>query len=142
MVQRQGYNGTMLGRTFSLALNNFTFDRNLYWIDQPGGIPSGALLWNSTVNSARPPTGETFDAWQRSSRDKGSVLKDPLLNASTYVPSPDSPVFALGFQPIDASAIGPRPEFAPTFSEAYLVAGKFRVAQALVDISRQGLVTL
>ena len=59
----------------------------------------------------------SWEEWRAEGQDSGSLLADPMLEWSAaprlggaLVPTPakDSPVWALGFQPIDVDNIGPR----------------------------------
>ncbi len=70
------------------------FNRNVYW-DLSGKEPSFA--------------GVSFAEWQRSGRDRDSVVADPLFRDAKrfdFRLKPDSPALALGFQPIDTSQVG------------------------------------
>ncbi len=53
----------------------------------------------------------TFEEWKKRGKDVNSKYADPLfVDAENYDfrLKPDSPVFELGFQPIDMSSVGPR----------------------------------
>ena len=53
----------------------------------------------------------TFAAWQEAGLDVGSRVGDPgfvNIEQRNMQLKPDSPVFALGFEPIDMSQVGPR----------------------------------
>ncbi len=57
--------------------------------------------------------GVPFEEWQRLGHDRQSIVADPLCadpEAFDFTLAPESPAIArLGFQPIDLSAVGPRP---------------------------------
>lgn len=75
-------------------------DRNLFW--GVGGRP-----WRFTL------IDDTLESWQRTGHDAHSIVADPLFRdvaARDFTLAPDSPAFALGFQPINLSGIGPRPK--------------------------------
>ena len=99
---------------------SFTFERNIvYWTD-------GALLgktWDDDQfamdsncywdASGAPVTfaGLSLQQWRERGHDVHSLVADPLFIAperGDFQLKPDSPALPLGFQPIDASAAGPR----------------------------------
>jgi hypothetical protein len=83
-------------------------DLNLFWSVsgkqravsfQVGNTPGARIL--------------TLAEWQALGNDLHSILADPKFEAADFVPfvwklAEDSPVFALGFHPIDLSDVGPR----------------------------------
>ena len=75
-------------------------DYNLYWCP---GLQQPALVV--------PKIGSWGD-WLAAGQDAHSIFADPKFVAperDDYTLLPDSPAFALGFQPIDTSTVGPRP---------------------------------
>jgi parallel beta-helix repeat protein len=55
--------------------------------------------------------GKTFDEWRSDAQDMHSVYADPLFTDpgnGDFTLSPESPAFALGFENIDMSTVGPR----------------------------------
>jgi hypothetical protein len=57
--------------------------------------------------------GLTWEQWHETGKDRHSVYADPLfVNADHYDfrLRSESPALALGFEPIDTSAVGPRPQ--------------------------------
>lgn len=82
-------------------------DRNLFW--KPGGAilvrKAGKII---SLDDWRATLGGKFDA--------GSVVADPLfhdLAGRDFRLRPDSPALELGFQPIDLSTVGLKPDFPP-----------------------------
>jgi hypothetical protein len=79
--------------------NQFTLERNCYW-----------------HTSGQPPLfpgNRTLDQWQAAGHDRQSIVSDPLFvdpARDDFRLREDSPALKLGFQPIDASQAGPRPE--------------------------------
>jgi len=77
------------------------WDRNVYWL-KGSDIPSlGAYL---------TPEG-TWEQWLAAGFDAHSALADPLFvdpEHDDYRLQPDSPAFALGFEPIPVDRIGPK----------------------------------
>ena len=60
--------------------------------------------------------GNTWDEWRKRGKDAHSRYADPLLVApeqGDFTLKPGSPAFALGFQPIDLSQVGPRIKTGP-----------------------------
>lgn len=85
-------NGQLLGSNWQN--DNFTMDHNIYW-----------------DTSGRPITFKerTFTEWQAAGHDRHSVIANPLFRnaeAADFTLAPDSPALALGFRPIDLSAVG------------------------------------
>ncbi len=76
--------------------NQFRLDGNVYW--QAAGEP---------IDFA----GKSLEEWRAAGQDEHSVIADPLfvdVENHDFRLKPDSPALALGFQPIDLSAVGPR----------------------------------
>jgi hypothetical protein len=93
------------------------FERNIvYW--KEGKLLSGNwegdqfrweknLFWNPGGTKGLP------EKWKEQGQDKDSVIADPLFvdpDKGDFRLKPDSPALRLGFQPIDVSKVGPRPE--------------------------------
>lgn len=79
------------------------FGNNLYFLS--GGGEMKVL--------SRKPAAATFTAWQGAGYDEGSLVADPLFVDAAkddYTLRPGSPAFGLGFEAIDTSRVGPRPE--------------------------------
>ncbi len=116
------------------AHRSFTFSKNiLITDDQPvytGGYgadlrkhPFGSdlnLFWSSAgkpITFLATGTGEdsiplTWEEWQKLGYDRHSIIADPGfvdVAARNFTLKADSPVFALGFTPINMSDVGPRP---------------------------------
>ncbi len=88
-----------------VAFRNFSFGHNS--IDRN-------LLWNASGRPLRTglkkPDLDEFAAWQAAGMDAHSVIADPRFVAperDDFRLRPDSPAFALGFQPIPVEKIGP-----------------------------------
>jgi parallel beta-helix repeat protein len=82
-------------------------DYNL--LDVPGGAPPTIASLGFGKDDAKI---ETFEQWRRSGRDTHSVISDALFvdrENGDWRLRPESPAFALGFEPIDVSKIGRRP---------------------------------
>jgi len=84
--------GNLLGSTWKNG--NFVLDYNCYW-DASGREITFA--------------GNSFDEWREMGFDENSIIADPgfadIINRDFTLPD-DSPVFALGFEPIDLSGVG------------------------------------
>ncbi|MBI3683443.1 MAG: right-handed parallel beta-helix repeat-containing protein [Acidobacteria bacterium] len=88
--------GRLLGSNWTG--DQFRMDRNIYY-DLRGG----------PIRLA----GKTWQEWQASGQDEHSLIADPLFvnsGAFDFRLREDSPALKLGFQPIDLSRVGPRPE--------------------------------
>jgi Right handed beta helix region/Viral BACON domain len=85
--------GSLFGGGFSDAL--MAFDHNLYWRERGDTVSFiGAVAW---------------DPWRAGGQDLHSVIADPLFaSAADLSLRPESPAFALGWQSIDLSDVGPR----------------------------------
>ena len=110
--------------------NEFDFTKNVVYMAAPEDnlFVSYAIYGNATYadnlyysensdhelnfpNVAQNATNLTFAEWQATGQDKGSVQGDPRFvdfAARNFALRPDSPLHAMGFVPIDASAAGPR----------------------------------
>ncbi|MCX6623528.1 MAG: right-handed parallel beta-helix repeat-containing protein, partial [Acidobacteria bacterium] len=86
--------GRLLGGTWTG--DGIRMDGNLYW-DARGGIPRfGTWSW---------------EEWRKRGLDGHSKLADPLFRnagSADFRLRPESPALAMGFRPIDLSAVGPR----------------------------------
>ncbi|MFN0165467.1 MAG: right-handed parallel beta-helix repeat-containing protein [Bryobacteraceae bacterium] len=88
--------GRLLGSNWTG--DKFHMNRNVYY-DLRGGEMRFA--------------GKSFEAWQAAGQDRASLIADPLFvnpAAGDFRLRKDSPAFKTGFQPIDVSRVGPRPE--------------------------------
>ena len=88
------------GYAHRFAQRNFLADLNLFW--DVSGAPIGA-----TAPDKRP-----LEELQTLGFDRHSLVADPRfadLDARDFTLLPDSPAFALGFEPIDLSDVGVRP---------------------------------
>ena len=85
----------------------FHTDANLLWF--PGGIvpESGHLEDRTDV-----PRRISWQEWQECGHDRRTVVADPGMRESavTCTFPPDSPVWKLGFRPVDWTGCGPRAE--------------------------------
>jgi hypothetical protein len=85
------------GKLFSVPPSfgeRLRFHHNLYW--EPSGTPIDFV-------------GQTFEAWQKSGRDAGSIIADPKFvdpARHDFRLQADSPALALGFVPIDYTQAG------------------------------------
>ncbi|MDW8052454.1 MAG: right-handed parallel beta-helix repeat-containing protein [Armatimonadota bacterium] len=80
---------------------NMRFDYNLYWREDGSELRFG---------------NDDFAAWQAKGYDKHSRIADPLFenpSVGDFRLKPDSPAFALGFEPFDLSTVGARKRPAP-----------------------------
>jgi hypothetical protein len=81
----------------NFGLDVCAFDRNLYW--NASGKP--VLFAN-----------KRFSEWQAAGQDKTSLIADPLFvdpAHGNFALRPGSPAAQIGFEPLDLSAVGPRP---------------------------------
>lgn len=85
-----------------LALRNHYSDLNVFW-----DVSGKPISFTDREHEL------SFEEWQGLGRDLHSVVGDPKfqnLDARDLSLADDSPAFALGFEPIDLSDVGPRPE--------------------------------
>lgn len=80
---------------------NHRAELNLYWdlSGEPQFAPKGGRL--------------DFASWQALGLDRHSLVADPKLadpRGGDFTPAADSPLWSLGFEPIDLSDVGPRPK--------------------------------
>lgn len=83
--------------------STFEFDWNLYFNPTK---KRDEIKW----------AGATWNDWQKRGKDKHSQYADPLFadpDQGDFTLKPGSPAFALGFQPIDLSTVGPRIKTGP-----------------------------
>jgi hypothetical protein len=125
VFQPGNYTGAMVvgsGSTFAHALDNFTFDDNVYYKETD---PTGkTVAFNYT---------DTFKAWQTNGKDAHSLIANPkFANISDFTLDPSSPAIPLGFKPIDISTVGPVGPVGPTNADGKRAAAKTaNVAAAL-----------
>ena len=75
--------------------DKFVIDNNLYWCTD--GKPMRFAKWS-------------FEEWQKRGHDAHSLIADPLFAdpaKGDFALGPESPALKLGFEPIDAHAVGP-----------------------------------
>ncbi|MBN1478860.1 right-handed parallel beta-helix repeat-containing protein [candidate division KSB1 bacterium] len=90
------HEGELLDKTWRGDTTNFNFQNNLYYRtdDQPIQFMKASI-----------------EKWQQSGQDTSSIFADPQFvdpARADYNLESDSPAFAIGFTPIDMTAIGPR----------------------------------
>ncbi len=95
-----------------LDQRNFYSDVNLLW-DASGEVQVAANV--RTDAEARQLLDRVFslEEWQAMGFDRHSMVADPCfadLEARDFTLAEDSPAWALGFEPIDLSDVGPRPK--------------------------------
>ncbi len=86
-------------RAGRLLPETISIDHNLYWCPGADEFKMAASGFAS------------FADWQAAGYDADSLIEDPLFVApedDDYTLRPESPAFALGFEAIDTSAVGPR----------------------------------
>jgi parallel beta-helix repeat protein len=92
--------GALLGSNWKGATTNYLMARNV-WFDTRLGTDAAAYRFDK----------KTWQEWQSTGQDIGSIIADPLL-VDAQRPElglrPGSPAFANGFRPIDLSTVGPR----------------------------------
>ncbi len=80
------------------------------------------LYFNPTLKQAEVTlAGRTWKEWQQRGKDLHSRCTDPLFVApeqGDFTLKPESPAFAIGFQPIDLSQTGPRMKTGPLLDGA------------------------
>ena len=94
--------GTLLGSNWQGTPTNYFMAGNV-WFDTR----------SATNAAAHRFAGKTFEAWQKTGQDAGSLLADPLLKDPQRPQlglKPESPAFKIGFKQIDMSTVGPRPK--------------------------------
>lgn len=107
-----------LQRTRVEPHRSFRFERNLvYWTEgkllhgrwtDDGVELANNLYWHAEGEDA-DFAGKSFDQWQASGKDTGSVVADPkFVNPAMrdFRLQPDSPVSRIGFQPFDHTRAG------------------------------------
>jgi len=98
---------SLVSSTWEHGLDNFTFDRNVYFAEG-GGVSAGSPLFNYSDSS----DGKSFAQWQAGGKDADSVFADPLFADpahGNFSLAPSSPALSVaGFEPIDTSTVGPR----------------------------------
>lgn len=97
---------------------SFTFENNIvYWKTGKlfwGNWKDDGVILRSNVywyagDGAPDFVGMTFDEWQKSGKDAGSVMADPLFvdpENGDFTLKPESPALALGFKPFDYTRAG------------------------------------
>jgi parallel beta-helix repeat protein len=96
--------GSLLGSNWNGGADRFVSDANL-WFDTRLGADMARYDFS----------GLTWDAWRAGGHDASSLIADPLFIDPARPElgvRPESPALPLGFQPIDAASIGPRPRSA------------------------------
>ncbi|MCE9632507.1 MAG: right-handed parallel beta-helix repeat-containing protein, partial [Planctomycetia bacterium] len=109
-----------LQRTKVEEHTSFTFARNVVWWNSAAPLVRGnwtkgvVTRQNCYWNAAGPvtfPGGGDLAARQQAGQDEGSIVADPRCAdpaAGDFTLAADSPVFGLGFEPLDPAAAGPR----------------------------------
>jgi len=130
--QHYGGNNTVRNNIFALGSEyqimrtraedhlSFTFERNIVYFESGlllGSNWSGSqfrmnrnLYWDARGNAIRP-AGKSWEEWKAAGQDTESVVADPLFidpASGNFTLSSLSPAWALGFQAIDMSTVGPR----------------------------------
>ena len=100
------------------GLLDSTFDRNLYWNEQPSAqaMAQRGFPCNSTRPKPGPWPGCSFQQWQapdaaHGAKDQGSRIADPMfvdVSARDFRLKPGSPALAMGIDSLDTSTVGPR----------------------------------
>lgn len=96
---------SLFDSTNSIGFKNMTMDNNVYW-----------SLAKDASSLKFPPSQSprTFAQWQATGKDTHSKVADPkfvdAMGLDFQHLESDSPALALGFRPIDASSVGPRPD--------------------------------
>lgn len=97
---------------------SFFFERNIVYYDQGVLLSSTwkngkfAMDYNCYWNTEDPEidfAGRSFEEWRAEGHDQNSIIADPLFRDATQFDfrlNPMSPVFQLGFRPIDVSNVG------------------------------------
>jgi hypothetical protein len=115
-----------LGRDWQLqrsrieAHTSFRFANNVVWWNSSAPLVKGdwtkqlVAMSNCYWNASGPvvfPDGEDLAARQAIGQDAGSIVADPRLadpDRGDFTPAPDSPVFAIGFTPLEPALAGRR----------------------------------
>ena len=127
VVQPESYTGALIGSVQKFGLDNFTFEKNVYWV----GGRAASNMWNMS----------TWTAWRDRDKDEGSLYADPLcqdINCTSGSFQPKSPALGMGFRPIDVSRVGPR-DPAVGAPGAMLNVADVREALSSPDIESKGL---
>jgi len=85
-------------------------DLNLFW-DVSGVTELAGVGRPDVVDPEAPMTPLGNEAWHRAGHDRHSIIIDPAcadLAGRDFTLSPDSPAWALGFEPLSARTAGPR----------------------------------
>lgn len=96
--------------------SSMTFDNNIVYFEE-GALFSresdlksaNNIYWNTKGEELTFPVNKTFQEWQASGQDIGSLITDPKFRdpaRDDYTLLPDSPALKLGFKPIDTSTCG------------------------------------
>ena len=95
-----------------LEERNFLSDLNLFWDVSGQELVSGR--WTRDENDVQVLDPKIdMEEWRSLGQDTHSIVADPRfkdLGGRDFTLLEDSPAFALGFQPIDTSDVGPRPK--------------------------------
>jgi len=101
---------------------SFTFENNIVCFDSSKGnahllssnwkddkyVMKSNLYWDYAGQPVKP-AGKSFEDWQKSGRDAGSIVADPrFVDAAKrdFRLQPDSPAAKVGFKPFDFSKAG------------------------------------
>eukprot|EP01045_Picozoa_sp_COSAG04_P009665 COSAG04_NODE_567_length_12551_cov_8.279553_6_plen_1080_part_00 len=115
LLPRIRYEGVMMVGTGGLWASSF--ESNLYWSDGGGADPPGSVIAQRgfPCNASNPPGQNwpacSFESWQRSGRDKGGLVTDPMFvdpERRDFRLQAGSPARAMGITDITPS-VGPRP---------------------------------
>ena len=115
LLPRIRYEGVMMVGTGGLWASSF--ESNLYWSDGGGADPPGSVIAQRgfPCNASNPPGQNwpacSFESWQRSGRDKGGRVTDPMFvdpERRDFRLQAGSPARAMGIAGITPS-VGPRP---------------------------------
>ena len=94
----------------------FIFGRQGVWYRDAVSECDSNLYWRTDGTDLEDPAADvtpegSLEAWRAAGYDTHSVVADPRLTPDANgipLPAPDSPVWALGFQPIPVDRIGPK----------------------------------
>jgi len=90
----------------------FWSDLNLFW-DTAGEVQIAVTSTYDAQARWQPVHAFSWDDWRALGNDRHSLVADPGfkdLDSYDFTLSPESPAFALGFEPVDLSDVGPRPK--------------------------------